>query len=86
MMISIKPVIKEMKLLAQEFIKEYKKNPRNIKLLSIDLDKISILLSVENEQRDILSNLYWKIIDDSKVLNSNAIDLLRNNENELLKK
>jgi len=85
-MISIKPVIKEMKLLAQEFIKEYKKNPRNIKLLSIDLDKISILLSVENEQRDILSNLYWKIIDDSKVLNSNAIDLLRNNENELLKK
>ena len=87
MISSIKPVIEEIKLLAQEFIDLYKKNPRDIRLLGIDLDKMSILFMIEeHEQRDILRNLYWKIIKDSDVLKYHAIDLLKKNEDELLKK
>ena len=70
--------IKKLKGLASEFIETFKKDPRNIKLLAIDLEKMEILFDVEHEQSDILNKLYHQIIVDSGIFNTQIIHELDN--------
>jgi hypothetical protein len=68
--------------LANDFVKIYRKNTRDINLLAIDLKLNVILLSVDIDSREKLQNVFYSIIRDSGVFDTNITkNFLDNNLN-----
>jgi hypothetical protein len=77
-----KEVKVKVKNLANDFVKIYRKNTRDINLLAIDLKLNVILLSVDIDSREKLQNVFYSIIRDSGVFDTNITkNFLDNNLN-----
>lgn len=66
---------KEVKLkienLANDFVKIFRKNSRDINLLSIDIKLNEILFSVDIDSREELQEVFYSIIRESGVFDTN---------------
>jgi len=66
--------------LANDFVKIYRKNTRDINLLAIDLQLNEILFSVDIDSREKLQEVFYSIIRDSGVFDTDITKRFLNDE------